>query len=122
MAHLMTIKVLVDDDALPKLESLIADHPSVIDSQVAGCDEIAAELEDAIVNDTYSPGDAFKAWVLFSPSADEAGLPAYWPVEYGWGDVNLATRYEPYRVCPDDRPDYGHADAVLMLDPTIPSR
>lgn len=118
MAQLMTIKLLVEDGMADVIETLVAEIPGVIDSHGISSDKVAPELQETLSKFTYTLGDAFKPWVLFSPTADANGEPSYWSETDGWDDLHLATRYEPFQQYEQDKPDYGHNDAVLILDPS----
>ena len=120
MAYIVTLKILVDlDEAKAEkcVVQLLTPEPCVIDYQVVALERTADELDDSLVNETYSPGDAFRNWVLFSRTeADAFEGDGYWSNEYGWGSVDLATRFDPIQL---DRPQTGKQDDVVMLlDPT----
>lgn len=110
MAQIVTIQVLVDIDPevfdfdkATKRESLqkIVDagtNGDCVDSIVTA-ERVIPELDDAICNDTYTPGDAFRASaMLFSRGLHETHGDdmAWYSAELrGWVSKNDATRIKP---------------------------
>lgn len=105
MAHLVTLTVLVDEATedlaesrvSSALKSIISAGPigAVLDWQIDSVARANESLNDAICNETYEIGDAFKDWVIFSrseaiASGDAAG---FWSNEFGWSTFDLATRF-----------------------------
>ena len=126
MAYLVTLTVLVDEatEDLAEtrvsyaLKSIISACPigAVLDWQSVSVARANESLNDAICNDTYETGDAFKDWVIFSrseaiASGDAAG---FWSNEFGWTAFDLATRFSG---ADRDLPVSAGDDALWMSAP-----
>lgn len=108
MAFIATLQILIDDPnestVYDGLNELLRDAKAggangenqdwILDWKFASVDLASDSLNDSICNETYAEGDAFRDWVIFSPSEaatqDGAG---FWSNEYGWTTLDLATKF-----------------------------
>lgn len=124
MAHIVKLEILVDDPnqsrVYDSLNELLRNAQSsetgnnIVDWTFDDASMIHSSLQDSLANETYSEGEAFQDWVIYSASEaavseDNAG---FWSNEYGWTTFNLATRFGG---CDLDLPVARNNDAVLIL-------
>lgn len=123
MAKIVTVTLLLDvfsdGEAVDMVSAMCGVRQLkglMVDYQVQTVDEVAPELADSIVNETYVAGEFAANWVFFSPSeaATEPDDPlhGYWSNEYGWTSRDLASRFEPVLFC--NRP-MSRGDDVVFL-------
>lgn len=122
MPFLATVTVLIHEDKESKvcesIEDIMRKHArgfggNVVDWSIGRIAEVS-ELKTSIETESYEKGNAFKDWVLFSPSAMLRGEGCgFYSSEYGWVTLDLATKYE----VPSDRPASADEDAVWMIAP-----
>lgn len=92
---IVTMNLLIDTanedkalDVMKRVEAILREHrglrhedgPEIVDVAYEYEGDLAAaaipdELQDAICNDTYSPGDAFKSGLLLAPGPDYVLMP-----------------------------------------------
>ncbi len=126
MAHIATLKILVDEPNQAAVYDGIngilwnaqlggpngEDRDWVVDWKFDSVEPVNESLNDSIANETYAEGDAFDDWVIFSRSEaiaqDGAG---FWSNEYGWTTLDLSTKFEDASV--RDLPHSAGMDAVL---------
>ena len=108
MAHVARIRILCDETDEARVydginEMLRAaqepveegDAPWIVDWAIDSVDPTHAALDDSIVNETYVEGEAFRDWVIYSPSEARAqDGDGYWSNEYGWTTLDLATKFD----------------------------
>lgn len=123
MAHIVKLEVLVDSpdensvvDGLNELlrNAQVSEAGSIVDWTIEDASPIHYALQDSLTNETYSEGEAFEDWVIYSPSEaavcdDNAG---FWSNEYGWTVFDLATRFDGRHL---NLPSTTNDDAVLIL-------
>lgn len=130
MAHIATIKILVDERneavVYDGINNLLRDAqyggPNgedkgwIVDWSFVSVNPTNTDLDDSIANGTYEEGDAFNDWVIFSRSEaiaqDGAG---FWSNEHGWTTLDQATRFDGADVW--QMPHSTGMDAVWMLPP-----
>jgi hypothetical protein len=128
MAYLVTVNILIDEsdasrvvdginDMLKEAQEPVEDGGEswIVDWSFDSVDLGAEELNDTICNETYSEGDAFRDWVIFSRSesiVQDGG--GFWSNEYGWTTLDLATRFDPIS---HNLPHSKGMDAVMMIAP-----
>ncbi len=119
MAYLVNITVLVDvcekGEVHKCIDAMVRQAKDIIDWQCVSIDPVPAEIEDAIVNETYVEGDAFCDLVIFSRSESlNAQEPMFWSNELGWTTLDGATKFKsPIGHLPASAGD----DAVWMPAP-----
>lgn len=130
MAHIATIKVLVDEHdenaVYDGINEILRDAQMggpngenrnwVVDWAFSSVNEANESLKDSIANKTYAEGEAFRDWVIFSRSeavAHEDGA-GFWSNEYGWTMLDLATKFDAISY---NLPLSAGMDAVWMLAP-----
>jgi hypothetical protein len=109
MAHIATIKILLDDKDTGHIEASLNEmlataqqpveggqKPWLVDWTVEAVDPVANCIAKAVADGTYSEGQMAGDLVLFSAaeaiaSGDGA---AFWSNEYGWTTLDLATRFD----------------------------
>lgn len=135
MAYLATIQIVIDDQDPEHIEECLKemlaaactpvdpeggdDHNWIVDSRIESIDALNDVVCDAITNQTYSEGDAFAQYVIYSRSEAAAGgneLDGYWSNVCGWGDFNLALRISPPVAL--NLPMSAGQDAVLVRVPS----
>lgn len=104
MAHLVSIELLFDStdekDLIQSLGTWLSEvqkkDSTLVDWSVQSAEKINPSLEDSIANDTYSKGDVFSNWVIYSPSEAKSSddNAAFWSNDYGWTTFDLATRFD----------------------------
>jgi hypothetical protein len=118
---MVTLKILtsVEDEAKINkwLERITQDYRVVKDYDT----NFSAVNQDIIrrVNaDTYSPGDVFGDWLIFSPSMSEGNpMEGFYSNAYGWGSYDLATRYDfTAEIADITKSSVGSKDASLVPD------
>jgi hypothetical protein len=129
MAYIATIKILVDatneaevyDGINEMLRDAQMGGPNgedrgwVVDWKFESVDPSNESLNDSIINETYTEGDAFNDWVIFSRSEAIAQEGAgFWSNEYGWTTLDLATKFDSTFT---PLPMSAGNDAVWMLAP-----
>lgn len=119
MAKFVTIHLLLNDDNEAAIEGGIAamvsmaDKDWLIDHEVDLARDCPTEIADAIDNETYSPGDAFKPYILYSlEEATRSDGAGFWSNTYGWTTRDLATRFS-LTDGPLNKPVTG-GDVILM--------
>lgn len=132
MAHIITVRILVDEPseerAVSGLSEMLAtaakpidpdDESSsawLVDWDIGPVQPANDALKDSIVNGTYAEGDAFDDWVIYSrseavASGDGAG---FWSHTYGWTTLDLATKFEAQQL---SMPHSAGMDATCMRAP-----
>jgi len=133
MAFIATVSILVDEaneaSVYDGINEILRDAQMggpngedrgwVVDWKFKAVEPVNESLNDSIANETYTEGDAFSDWVIFSRSEaiarDGAG---FWSNEYGWTTLDLATKFCGYESRrPHDGPLSAGMDAVWMLAP-----
>lgn len=125
MAKIVTVSLVVDednDDIIERGLSVLFEHAErdwLIDWRYTDSTPLPVALADAIVNDTYGPGDAFELFVYFSAhEAFESGNGSgFWSNEYGWTTRDLATRFTAGELAAFHAPHSGADDVVVMAYP-----
>ena len=99
MAYLVTVKLLLDEASEEAATALaqaaincitsqeLANAETLVDSTIEDVSAVNESLDDSIANETYSEGDAFANWVLYSQSeadSDSDDNAGYWSNTYGW--------------------------------------
>jgi hypothetical protein len=114
---MVTIKMIANSDdekAIEKwLERITTDGAMTIDYEIDFA-PLSPELTKSLENEDYSPGDAFGAWLIFSPKqSDGDPLMGFYSEDDGWGKHGLATLY-PYNA--DAQAISGCTEAILVCD------
>jgi hypothetical protein len=107
MATLITITMLVDLENKDAANAYLADRfqqlvktledggeTDIIDWGITRAADVCEELNDAIANDTYSPGDFNKSWIISSATANHGRGISYWNSSIGWTAKIAATKYD----------------------------
>lgn len=128
MAYLVTVKLLLDEASEEAATALaqaaincitsqeLANAETLVDSTIEDVSAVNESLDDSIANETYSEGDAFANWVLYSQSeadSDSDDNAGYWSNTYGWTSRDLATRFSSTSC---DKPDSVGMDAMWMVE------
>ena len=128
MAYLVTGKLLLDEASEEAATALaqaaihcitsqeLANAETLVDSTIEDVSAVNESLDDSIANETYSEGDAFANWVLYSQSeadSDSDDNAGYWSNTYGWTSRDLATRFSSTSC---DKPDSVGMDAMWMVE------
>lgn len=121
MAKILTVHLLVDDSSDAAIEAGVtallasAEKGWIVDHNMDLPFDAPKEIEDAIVNETYTQGDTFHPHIFYSLEeavrSDGAG---FWSNTYGFTTRDLATRFL-LTDGPLDRPITG-GDIVLMRE------
>jgi hypothetical protein len=130
MAHIATIKILIDDQdearVIEGLNEMLQTAASpideaepfqrIVDWEIEAANPAHIELDDSIANEAYEKGDFQRDWVLFSASeasanGDGAG---YWSNSFGWTTLDLATKFDGQHA---EKPLTAGEDALWMLAP-----
>jgi hypothetical protein len=109
MAHIATIKILVNEHEAEKVYDLLREvlepvlngrsddssQGKIVDWGFYSVDRTNDSLKESIAKKTYKKGDAFAGWILFSPSeACESGGDGFWSTYYGWTERESATHFD----------------------------
>lgn len=104
MAYLVSIELLFDEtdenDLVQSIRAWLSEakqkDETLLDWSVQSAEKINPSLEDSIANDTYSKGDVFSNWVIYSPSEAKSSddNAAFWSNDFGWTTFDLATRFD----------------------------
>jgi len=128
MAYLVTVKLLLDEASEEAATALaqaaincitsqeLASSNTLVDSTIEDVSAVNESLKDSIANETYSQGDAFANWVLYSQSeadSDNGENTGYWSNTYGWASKDLATRFTS-TYC--EKPKTAGMDAMWMVE------
>lgn len=128
MAYLVTVKLLLDEASEEAATALaqaaincitsqeLANAETLVDSTIEDVSAVNESLDDSIANETYSEGDAFANWVLYSQSeadSDSDDNAGYWSNTYGWTSRDLATRFSSTSC---DKPESVGMDAMWMVE------
>lgn len=118
MAKIISLRLLVEDDFEMDLNEILS-NILVLDAVVDDESPVNNELEDSVVNETYSLGDAFIDWLIYAKSErdDDDPQSGYWSNSYGWGSRDLATRFESSSPC--SLPLSKGGDAMWVLAPKL---
>lgn len=130
MAHIATVKILVDEAnenaVYDGINEILRDAQMggtngefrgwVVDWKFESVEPTNEELNDSIANEAYAEGDAFSDWVIFSRSEavaqDGAG---FWSNVHGWTTLEQATRFKSAFV--RSLPHSAGMDATWMIAP-----
>lgn len=111
MAKIFSFDLLVDDDFdEDRVLELLRSERSVIDLSLGDEKFVNEVLNDSLVNETYTPGDAFSGFWLVSCPSNECDR-SFWSQEYGWVDFNLATRFD----CTAEMPEQAKNDGGIFV-------
>ncbi len=128
MAYLVTVKLLLDEASEEAATALaqaaincitsqeLARAGTLVDSTIEDVSAVNESLNDSIANETYSEGEAFANWLLYSQSeadSDSGDNTGYWSNTYGWTSRDLATRFPSTRC---ETPNSVGNDATWMLE------
>jgi len=129
MAHIATIKILVDEQeeaaVYDGLNNILRNAQYdvsngefmnwVLDWSFESVASTNESLNDSIANETYEEGDAFRDWVIFSRSEAIAhDGDGFWSNEHGWTSLGSATKFDGALY---SLPHSVEMDAVWMLAP-----
>lgn len=115
MAFIMKLQIVADIPteyvAEKLIRQLLNDYDAVVDVDVTDIKPLEASVEDAIVNETYESGEAFAAFIYYSPKQGNQAGNGFWSNEYGWTTRDLASRFSMF----DGVPKYYDADDVEIV-------
>jgi hypothetical protein len=109
MAHIATIKILVNENDMEQVYDLLyrvlnpvfsvwsddSSQGKIVDWGFDSVNKTNDSIKESIANKTYKKGNAFASWVLFSPrEAYESGGEGFWSSRYGWTERESATHFD----------------------------
>jgi hypothetical protein len=129
MAHIACIQILVNEDdkatVFDGINEILRDAQMggpngegrgwIVDWKFDNVHEASPAVSKSVQNDSYSEGDAFIDYVVFSPEEARAGYGAgFWSNEHGWTTLDQATKYDDAE---GNLPITADSDAVWMAAP-----